>query len=250
MAQFQLQIAGETALVHSLFDSTKDYFRPYLTENPPGFSITVTRENLLFEQSDLDDEARREGFRLRKFTDPFLERSSIQRSFAEHLFDRDTLLFHGSAIAVDGQGYLFTAKSGTGKSTHTRLWREVFGARAVMVNDDKPFLRIGKEGITLHGSPWSGKHGLDANIAVPLYGICVLERGTENRIRPFSPEEARPRLLHESYLPLDPQKKPRFQELVDSLSRAVPLWKMQCSKDPQAARTAYGAMSGTTNRLV
>lgn len=243
MGRFLLEIAGHIAQVDTLFDSTGDYFRPYRTQKAPQFSICVQREDLIFEQSDLDEEARREGFRLRKFTDPFLERASIQRSFAEYLFDHNTLLLHGSAIAVDGQGYLFTAKSGTGKSTHTRLWREVFGNRAVMVNDDKPFLHITGSHVTMFGSPWSGKHGLDNNIAVPLKGICILSRGSENKISPLLPADALAMLRHESYQPLDKAKAHRFEELVCLLSRTVPLWQMQCSKDPQAAHIAFEAMS-------
>ena len=243
MAQFNLEIAGKIAQVHTLFDSTRDYFRPYLTEKQPHFSIRVSRKDLEFEQAELLAEAHAEGFKPRVFTDPFLERASIQRSFAEYLFDRDTLLFHGSAIAVDGQGYLFTAKSGTGKSTHTRLWRDVFGERAVMVNDDRPFLQIGNQGVTVCGSPWSGKHGLDANLAVPLKGICILERGAENQICPLSPADALPRLLHESYCPMDPKKQPQFEQLVFRLSRSIPLWKMQCNKEPRAAQVSFEAMS-------
>ena len=245
MASFFLEIAGRTAKVDTLFDSTRDYFRAYLTDHSPHFSISVTREDLLFEQADLDEEAHREGFRLRRFTDPFLERASIQRSFAEHLFDHDTLLLHGSAVAVDGQGYLFTAKSGTGKSTHTRLWREVFGERAVMVNDDKPFAHISEQGVTIFGSPWSGKHGLDTNIAVPLKGICILTRGAENKIAPISPADTLPILRHECYQPLDEAKRLRFLALVDRLAQRVPLWHMQCNKEPQAALTAWDAMSNS-----
>lgn len=242
MAEFRLKIAGHTASVTSLFESTPQYFRPYLTEDSSEFSIAVTRENIIFEQADLLEEAHRDGFRPRIFTDPFLERAAIQRAFAEFLFDHNILLFHGSAIAVDGEGYVFTAHSGTGKSTHTRLWREVFGSRAVMVNDDKPFLELRGNAIWLHGSPWSGKHGLDTNISVPLKGICALERGTENHIQRAAAEAVLPMLQKQSYQPLNGEKYPRFFELVKLLSRRVPLWQMACTKEPEAAKMAYNAM--------
>lgn len=244
MAEFLMKIAGHTARVESLFESTRDYFRSYLCDGQPDFSVTVTRENLLFEQQLADEEAREEGFRLRRFTDPFLERAAIQRAFAEYLFDRDILLFHGSLVAVDGQGYLFTARSGTGKSTHTRLWCQVFGDRAVMVNDDKPFLQIFPTGVTAWGSPWSGKHGLDTNLAVPLRGICLLERGAENRIRCAAVQELLPMLLHECCPPLDPGKHDKMALLAERLARQVPLWRMTCTKEPEAAAMAYDAMSG------
>ena len=93
--EFNMQIAGLVAAVTPLFASTEQYFRAYLTEEQAEFSIAPTGADLLFEQAELDEEARQEGFRRRAFTDPFLERAAIQRAFAEALFDHDTLLLHG-----------------------------------------------------------------------------------------------------------------------------------------------------------
>ncbi len=243
MAQFRIEIAGQVAEVTSVFESTRDYCRAYLTEKAPDVSFAVTREDMDFEQALLRAEALEEGFRLRTFTDPFLDRAAIQRKMAEHLFTCDTILLHGSAVAVDGEGFLFTARSGTGKSTHTRLWRQMFAQRAVMINDDKPFVQIRRSEILISGAPWSGKHGLDTNITVPLKGICILDRGAENRIHAITPEEARPMLHKQSCPPLDPEKQPRFLALLEELMQRIPLWHMECTKDPQAAAVAYGAMS-------
>ena len=242
MADFSMEIADVTGAVTSLFDSTKDYCRDYLSEKVPEFHIAVKREDLAFEQQELDEEAAQEGMRRRVFSDPFLERAAIQRAFAEHLIERDVLMMHGSTVSVDGKGYLFTAKCGTGKSTHTRFWREVFGSRVVMVNDDKPFVAVTPEKILVCGAPWSGKHGLHSNISVPLQGICILERGVENRIRRIGAEEARDMLLHQSYCPAEPEKQEVFQNCMEEVLRRVPLWKMECTKDPQAAQVAWDAM--------
>ena len=243
MAEFRLEIAGHTAAVTSLFESTPHQFSRYLTDRTPEFSIAVKAEDLRFEQEALDTEAREEGFRRRAFTDPFLERAAVQRKFAEYLLQHRTLLLHGSTVAVDGKAYLFAARSGTGKSTHTRLWLEVFGSRAQMVNDDKPFLEITDWGVLAHGSPWSGKHGLDSNICVPLAGICLLERGPENIIAPASEAQMLPTLLHESYAPLNPAMAEAYRELVKILARRVPLWQMRCNKKPEAAVISHHAMS-------
>ena len=242
MGAFSLTVAGHTAAVRSLFESTPAYLSAYVTENEPEFTITVTPEDLVFEQAELAREAEEEGFRPRIFTDPFLERAAIQRKMAEYLFDRDVVLFHGSTVAVDGYAYLFTAPCGTGKSTHTRLWRQVFGERALMVNDDKPFLALTEQGVVAYGTPWSGKHGLDTNIAVPLAGICILERGKENRVERISPREVLPFLLKQGLRPLEEAKGPLYEEKIRRLSCAVPLWRMQCNKDPEAAKVAFEAM--------
>lgn len=243
MADFIIEIAGCSFGIHSIFESTWEYCKQYLTEKTPQLHITVQQESLTFEQKMLDKEAVEEGIRLRKFTEPFLERAAIQRAVAEFLFDRDVLMLHGSTVAVDGKGYLFTAKCGTGKSTHTRLWCQAFEKRAVMVNDDKPFVGIGSDGIWVCGSPWSGKHGLGNNITVPLAGICVLERGKENKIVSCGPEAALPMLLHQSYCPLDAAKRSAFEALVHKLANGIPLWKMECNKEIDAALCAYNAMT-------
>ena len=243
MTEFRMKIAGQVGKITAAFDSTPAYFSAYLTKETPDFSGEITPEDREFEQTASVAEALEEGIRPRVYTGPHLERVAVQRKFAEHLFERDTLLVHGSTVAVDGKAYLFTAACGTGKSTHTRLWREVFASRAAMVNDDKPFLAITDYGVTAYGSPWCGKHGLGSNIAAPLQGICILERGTENRIHRIPAEEALPMLLHQSYCPLDPQKLPKFRQLVQALADRVPLWRMTCTKDREAALVSHAAMS-------
>lgn len=239
-----MEIAAQVFAVRSLFDSTRDYCRNYLTEQAGDILLEVFRGDLEAMQEELRQEALREGMKVRTFPDPFLERTVLQQKAAEWLLRRDTLLFHGSGLAVDGKGYLFTAaKCGTGKSTHTRYWREVFGSRVIMVNDDKPFLKLSESGVEMFGAPWSGKHGLDTNVCVPLKGLCILRRGGENRICPIMPEEALTMLLHQSQMPQTPDKMAHFHHLVERLACAVPLWQMECTKDPQAAIISYQAMS-------
>ena len=104
MALFSIKIAGAVFQVRSLFESTRDYCRAYLTEEAADCIIEICREDLDFEQRAAREEAELEGFRYRNFPDPYLERTAIQRKAAEFLFSRDVLVFHGSVVAVDGQG--------------------------------------------------------------------------------------------------------------------------------------------------
>ena len=244
MAVFRIKLAGRVLEVTSLYESTRDYCRAYLTEEEPNAFAVIAPEDLIFEQAVLDEEARQEGMKRRKFSDPFLDRAAIQRKTADFLLTQSTLMLHGSTVAVDGKAYLFTAGCGTGKSTHTRFWRETFGSRAQMVNDDKPFLQLSGSGVLACGAPWSGKHGLDTNITVPLQGICILERGATNRIFPISPEEALPMLLHQSHESENSALQSLSRDLCCRIARTVPLWRMECTKSPEAAAVAYSAMSG------
>ena len=243
MESFVMAVAGAVTRVEPLFESTREYCRAYLSDQTPDLTVAVTKADLAFEQEMLDREAVEEGLKLRKFTEPFLERAAIQRRVAEWLLARDTLMLHGSTVCVDGKAYLFTAPCGTGKSTHTRLWREKFGQRAVMVNDDKPFLQLSENGVLAYGSPWSGKHGLATNICVPLKGICLLHRGTENTIEPIDADRLAEFLLHQAHQPTDPALMQKTCVLVDRIAKTVPLWEMYCNKEPEAAEVAYRAMS-------
>ena len=239
-----MEIAGCVVCVNPLFQSTKEYCRPYLTDKDPEFFVEVTPEDLIHEQMLLEREAVAEGLKLRKFKEPFLERSTIQRRVADYLVNRNILMLHGSTVAVDGKAYLFTAPCGTGKSTHTRLWRELFGERAIMVNDDKPFLRISDDQVLAYGSPWSGKHGLASNVCVPLQGVCSLHRGKVNVIHRVEANCLKDLLLHQVHMPEDTTFAQKSAALLDSLMERVALWEMECNKELKAAEVAYLAMSG------
>ena len=237
-----MEVAALAVQVQPMFFSTKEYCRDYLTDREPEFFVKVTAEDLLLEQKLLDQEAEAEGMKKRKFTDPFLERTAIQRKIADHLISRNTLMLHGSTVAVDGKVYLFTAPCGTGKSTHTRLWREVFGDRAVMVNDDKPFLQLTPTGVLTYGSPWSGKHGLASNICVPLQGVCFLHRGESNRIQPIPAMQLREALRQQLHEPTDKRLQESGYGLLDTMLKMIPTWEMYCNKNPDAATVSHEAM--------
>ena len=244
MVRFTMQAAGRVVAVSALFESTRKFCKEYLSEAEPDFSVEIIAQDIEFEQIVVDKEYALEGLPARKMDDFLLERTALQRKIAERLFEFDVLLFHGSVIAVDGQAYLFTAKSGTGKSTHTRLWREMLGDRAVMVNDDKPFIQVMQESICVCGSPWNGKHHLGQNIDVPLKAICVLERGEQNEIQRISASEVVPMLIQQSNRPQRPALLPKYLDILESISQKIDFYRMKCNMDPEAAQIAYQTMSG------
>ena len=243
MDAFTMEIAGAVIGVQPMFQSTREYCRPYLVDKAPEVVISVTTEDLAAEQLILEQEAVEQGIKPRKFKEPFLERASIQRRVADFQVSCGALMLHGSTIAVDGKAYLFTAPCGTGKSTHTRLWRELFGDRAVMVNDDKPFLKVTSSGVLAYGSPWCGKHGLATNICVPLQGICCLHRGKVNSITAADGKDVLHILRDQAHSPADCVLLERSYELLDHIVQTVPLWQMWCNMDLNAARVSYDSMS-------
>ena len=235
------KIADKVVEVNSIYDEVHEYCSDYQTDEPADYSVTTTQADIDFERQKSAREDEIEGIPVRHFSDSYLEELAVYRKIAEKMIDFDTVLFHGSVVAVDDVGYLFTAKSGTGKSTHTRLWREYFGDRAVMVNDDKPLLHIA-DTVTAYGTPYNGKHRLGTNISVPLKAICILTRSADNHIEPITREQAYTMLLQQVYRPADMLKMAKTLELVDRLADSVKLYQLGCNMDISAAKIAYEGM--------
>ena len=236
------KIADRIIEIRSLHLMIHEQCKEYRAVGVPDFSIEITLSDIVFEREKSTQADKAEERAIQFYSDGYLETLAAYRKIAERMPEYDTVLFHGSAIAVDGQAYLFTARSGTGKSTHARLWRELLGDRAIMVNDDKPLIRISDTGTIIYGTPWDGKHHLSNNIAVPLKAICILERAKENAIRLVTREEALPMLIQQTYRPAYPLTLEKTLMLIDRLGRDVKLYRLGCNMDIGAAKLSYDAM--------
>lgn len=240
---FNIQLAGVVIRIEPLYGFIRDYCRGYITEKPESITVRVSEEDIAYERRKSASEDRKEGIPVRDFPDSYLETLAVYRKIAGLMLNYDTFLFHGSVIAVDGFAYMFTAKSGTGKSTHTRLWREMLGDRAVMINDDKPLISASDSGITAYGTPWDGKHRLSANIGAPLKALCVLERAEENRISEITKADCYNMLVQQVYKPAEPQMLIKTLQLIDRLAAGVRLYRLGCNMNPEAAYIAFAKMS-------
>ena len=173
-----------------------------------------------------------------------LEYVNTCRQFYTELLRYQGMMLHSSCVVLDGRAYLFTATSGTGKSTHTNLWLQRFGDRAYILNDDKPALRFEDGAWYAYGTPWSGKHDISRNIRIPVAGIAILERGAENEISPFTGYEAISFIMNQIVRPKEASYRIFLLEIMDRLMQYVPVWKLKCNMNPEAAEVSYQAMQG------
>ena len=148
----------------------------------------------------------------------------------------------GAVIGVGDKAFLFTAHSGVGKTTHIKLWLENIPG-AYIINGDKPLLRYCDGGFEVCGTPWAGKEGMQKNTIVPLQAVCLLERGEANSIERISFMDCYSVLLQQSYRPSDPEKMQKTMELVSLLGKAVPLYRLRCNMEAEAAEVAYAGMT-------
>lgn len=236
-------MADHVFTVDSVYDEVHNLCRDYLCTDISEFTVKTENSDIEYERKCSEMSDIKDGIPVRHFSDSYLETLAVYRKLCEILIEKNILLFHGSVISVDGTAYLFTAKSGTGKSTHTRLWREHFGDRAVMINDDKPLLKITEFGITVYGTPYDGKHRISTNTSAPLKAICLLQRGENNEIRQITKSEAYPLLLQQTHRPKNAEKMKNVFALLDLMCKNLKIYKLRCNMNSDAATIAYQGMN-------
>ena len=239
MYEFAIELAGVPILVQCRHKENQLFFREYMTRKEPELRVFPQEEDLDKIRKDMEDYSSKEGF------DPFLctpalqERNAIHMLVCRELLSYQVLLMHGSALCMDGEAYVFIASSGTGKSTHARFWREVFGDRVWMINDDKPLLKVEKDCVRVYGSPWNGKHRLGRNACAPLKALVHLKRDSVNQIRKLRKPEGFPILLEHSLWSGIPAERVQILKLQQNVLNMAQLYELRCTPSADAAAAAW-----------
>lgn len=172
------------------------------------------------------------------------------RQFFASLIGRGGFYLHSSSVEYEGRAYIFSAKSGTGKSTHTRLWKETFGESVQLFNDDKTPLRRINGVWYAYGAPWCGKDHINQNIKVPVGAICFLKQAPENRIRRLSAGEAIPRMLNQTLRRFTVES--RLDQLltsIDQFLKEIPVFELENRPEPAAAILSYEIMKKAAEEM-
>ena len=236
---FKIKIADKVFLINNIYNYSLHYCKNYLTHEKEDFEIFVTMEDISYERIKSNKEAELEGIEAQPFSNSYLEYLAIYRKIGEILLNYDIVLIHGSLISMDGIGYLFTGKSGVGKSTHTALWHKVFKSRVKIINDDKPLIKINKNKIIAYGTPWSGKNNLNTNTSVPLKNICFINQNITNAVESIDKKQILFNILNQVYKPKDKKLLVKTLRLVDELIKQVNFYNIYCNMDMEAAQIAY-----------
>ena len=167
--------------------------------------------------------------------------------FYRELLRFDGMMLHASAVALDGKAYLFSGPCGIGKSTHTRLWQQLFGDAVQIFNDDKPALRRLDGRWIAYGTPWCGKDGINTNMRVPLAGICFLRRGDQNVIHQLNVHEAMTNIISQTLRRFrNTDRLDMMLSNVEKLAQEIPVYELFNRPERAAAELSYQVMSGNS----
>ena len=225
MADFIIEIKNK-------YKYTEDICKDYITtEKKANFSVEVPETIMKKVISESPE-----------YPDGYLESLEIYRIVCRKILDKDAMLMHCAAIAVDNKAYLFTAVSGTGKTTHISLWLKKFGKKATVINGDKPILRLVNGKFYVYGTPWCGKENFGTNASAPIQAICILERDKHNHIERISPADAISTVITQTLRTDDINEMDKMLTLTDRLLNSVPFYRLGCNMEDDAADVSYNAM--------
>ena len=173
MINFKIKLANTVIEVNAYNETTKRYCEDFLCDEEPKYVITLTKEDLENETHLSNDG--------KVYVNE--EISALYRRIADTFIEQGIIVAHGASFKVNNCGFIITARSGVGKSTHVRLLKEYLKDELVYINDDKPLLEVKDDDIVIHSSPWNGKERRGNNISSSLKAIIFLNRGIDNTYR-------------------------------------------------------------------
>ena len=222
-------------------ESFEKFLSPYQVDDlSPEFDIVLKKEDLFFERDNLIKEKLSENPSV-----AYCESLAFHRKLSTKLLnDYSAILFHASAIEYKGKAYLFTAKSGTGKSTHSSLWKKYLGDKVSYINDDKPILRLIGNKFYVFGTPFDGKHRLSSNASYPLAAICKIHRGKENKIKKADEKDFISTLLIQAIKPESREEFEKFSVLLSKLTGTTQFFDLYCDISFNAFKTSFCAITG------
>ena len=230
----KINIAGLTVQINNKYDYVLNQCADFAaSDGNVDFSVEASHEDIEKERLQNPDFV----------GDGYLESVCIYREIAMRLPKYNAFVFHSSAVEYKGSAYCFTAKSGTGKTTHTKLWRKTLGEELKVINGDKPIVRLLGDKFYVYGTPWRGKENLGNDSGIPLKSIAVLHRAETNSIKLIEAKDSVPAIIQQVFIPKDKESGIVTLDLISKLIAAVPIYSLGCNMEDEAAILSFGTMS-------
>ena len=236
---FKVKVADVVFLINAVSPSTKDFFSSFLSNEKE-------QEEICIEISDIKKYHEMYPY----FTKEQCERVALKYQMDRIIVDYDAFPIHASALSYKGEGYVFSALSGIGKSTHARIWRETYGKDVIMINDDRPYLKIVGNSVFAYSHPQAGKHDIYTNTMCQVKVIGKIVRDERNYVKRISKAEFFPFLVQQTFTMDEPQITSKIITLITKVLNQVHLYEIHCNMSKDAASSIYEQIQADINRKV
>lgn len=230
----KILIADLVIEIDNKYDYIVKYCNNYLYDGDrkTDIFIKITEEDIIAQRNASEED----------FENDYLEYVAVYRKIADEILSFDAFVMHGTVIKVNNTGIMFTAISGTGKTTHMLYWMRLLGDRLTVINGDKPIIRF-LDGVPYaYGTPWCGKEKLNTNDRVILSDICLIERGEVDQSMLATQLDVFSHFIKQIYRPSKTELINKTFDLAGKLFKFSNLRKFKCRKNISAAKTAYKAI--------
>ncbi len=229
--KFYIEISGLCVEMNARYKHVFLHCKDYISDNTAAdIKAFATEEQIAREMQGYEG----------PMSEGYCEDICLYRSIAEQLPALDRLVFHGAAVSIAGRGFIFTAPSGTGKTTHINLLMKNYPDDVKIINGDKPIIHLAEDGARVCSTPWAGKENYNRNTIEPLAGICIVRRAPENAISRIDPARFFGDIFRQVYLPINAEARIATLDLLDKLAVSVPFYLLECNISDNAAETSYG----------
>ena len=177
-----------------------------------------------------------------------IEHMYLAAEFFQKILDYDSIMIHASAIKYNGMCYLFSAPSKTGKSTHTKLWKKVYGNDVTIINDDKPIIRLIDGKLYAYGTPFAGGTYGFIDDRAELNSIVFVKRGLKNSIRKITAKEAIPQLFNETVRKVGKELMFKVLDMLERVINYADFYEITCNMDEEAAVLAHDTIVKDINK--
>lgn len=232
MIVFSIKLADVVFIIKANYQETKAYFLDFLCEQPPQETIII-----------MPDDIRELQKKAPHFTPQMCERGVLKVMLDKRLVAYGAFALHASAIEYRGKGLVFTALSGVGKSTHSASWKRCFPEDVVIINDDRPYIRIIGSEAWIYSHPQSGKDHIYTNTSCPITAFCRIVRDSQNDIEPIKKADFFPFLVQQTFTLDDPALTARIIGLHRKALECASVFVVHCTAEPEAAMTICSRFS-------
>lgn len=233
-----IQLAGITFELNTIYGNIWYFCKDFLTDNEkPDFIITLSQKEIDKEWERISITENNDDSLRQRSMYPILERKAFFRKIVDILSSRSVLLMHGSVISNGKAAYMFTAPSGTGKTTRAHLFIENHPDYYIL-NGDKPLVKVEDDRVVVYGSPWKGKECEGVNANAPLKAIFLLVRSDHTKITELKVCDAFGFLTTQTCIPANSKQTQNMLHLIEELEGKTKIFLFESTPTKESVEMA------------